>query len=114
MKDLKKMMGKDDEGGDMKKEAKLSVLKELRELASKMMGDDLKNGMDSMKKVTVASDSKEGLKRGLEKAEEMMDVGPEGQSEEAEMTDELEGEMSPEELDAEIARLQSLKSKMSR
>jgi hypothetical protein len=72
MKDLKKMMGEDSGPDDgMKKEAKLKVLKELRSMASGMMGDDIKSGM--AKKVTVASDTSAGLKAGLEKARGAVD-----------------------------------------
>ena len=69
MKDLmKKMLEKDSKKDDKSKEAKMSALKELHEMASKAMEDD----MDSMKKVTVASKDDEGLEAGLEKAKEML------------------------------------------
>ena len=116
MKDLKKLMGKDEEGDGMKKDAKLSVLKELRKMASDMMGDDVKGGM--MKKVTVAAPDKEGLKAGLEKAEDIIgDGGPQGESEMAEhdeMTDWSSDlmEYSPEEIDAKIEELKAAKEKM--
>jgi hypothetical protein len=48
--------------------AKLAALKGAHKVASDMMKDDL----SGLKKVTVASDSKSGLKEGLEKAEEML------------------------------------------
>ncbi len=107
---MKKMMGEKEEGSDMKKDAKLSVLKELRKMASDMMGDDLKGGM--MKKVTVASPTKEGLQHGLEKAEDMMDhnsdADMEEESEEGEPMDEEDlSNCSPEELKAKIAKLQA-------
>lgn len=113
---MMKMMGKKKEehgNPDMKKDAKLSVLKELRKMASDMMGDDVKGGM--MKKVTVAAPSEEGLKMGLEKAEDMVE-GEEPESEEGydEMTDWSSDLMkySPEEIDAKIAELQAAKEKM--
>lgn len=111
---MKKMMGKNDEdSSDMKKEAKLSVLKELRKMASDMMGDDVKGGM--MKKVTVASPSTEGLKEGLSKAEDMMESAPESDEMDAYEDDDMDMEnCSPEELDAKIAKLQELKAKMSK
>lgn len=112
---MMKMMGKKEEGegNDMKKNAKLSVLKELRKMASDMMGEDVKG----MKKVTVASPSPEGLKMGLEKAEEMVEGGSEAEEEDEgydEMTDWSEDLMkySPEEIDAKIAELQAAKAKM--
>jgi hypothetical protein len=68
---MMKMMGKkDDEEMGMKKNAKMEVLKELRKMASDMMAEDLKGGM---KKVTVAAKDEEGLKEGLEKAEDMLE-----------------------------------------
>lgn len=105
MKDFKKMMGKEDDNGDMKKDAKLSVLKHLREMASGMMGDDLKSGM---KKVTVASDSTEGLKEGLNKAEDVVEDMPEG------MDDEMysQEDMSLDEINAEMEHLMELKRKL--
>lgn len=48
----------------LEKEAKLGVIKELSRQAGSMLGDKI----HPMKKVTVASDSKEGLKAGLDKA----------------------------------------------
>lgn len=113
--DMKKMMGKEDMGpGDnMKKDAKLKALKELRTLMSSMMGDDVKNGM--MKKVTVAAPDKEGLEQGLLKAKHMVDEGP--MDEMADEADANEGEMqnedmSPDELDAKIAELMAKKKEM--
>jgi len=64
------------------KKAKMSMLEALKSEMSGMMGDDLKG----LKKITVASPDKEGLKEGLDKAEEMLD-----KSEDAE-----EGEVCPE------------------
>ena len=52
-----------------KMEAKKKMLKEL----SKMMRDDYYDEpMKGMKKVTVASDTEEGLEKGLSKAEEIL------------------------------------------
>lgn len=55
-----------------KRSAKLSQLKELSKEMKKMMGDGFAEGMKGMQKVTVASDSKEGLQKGLSKAQEIM------------------------------------------
>lgn len=72
MADMKKLMGGDPgPGDDMKKHAKLKVLKHLKDMASSMMSDDIKGGM--AKKVTVASDSTSGLKHGLDKAKSVVD-----------------------------------------
>lgn len=95
------------------KSAKMGVLKDLHGEMSKLIGDDLKG----MKKVTVASPSDEGLKMGLEKAEELMEGKEE--SEEAEESEEGEGEeseemeMTPEEIEKKIAKLEALKAKLA-
>jgi hypothetical protein len=49
-----------------KMDAKAAMAKEL----SDSLGADITEGIKGLKKVTVASDSEEGLKKGLEKAEE--------------------------------------------
>ena len=54
-----------------KRKAKMSALSNLSDEMSKMIGDDYAKGMGKMK-VTVASDSEEGLKEGLDKAQEIM------------------------------------------
>lgn len=106
------------------KKAKLTALKEAHGMAKKMMEDDLKG----LKKVTVASDSPEGLKAGLEKAEDIL----EGESEESceycegkgceecemedseESEDSEEPEMSEDELEAKIAELMKMKEKLKK
>jgi len=55
--------------GSNKKKGKMSALSELRDMASSMMGGD----MDELKKVTVAAKDKKGLKKGLEKAKQILD-----------------------------------------
>lgn len=60
--------GKKKEMSPAEKKAKLAALGEANGMASKMM----KDGLSGLKKVTVASDSKEGLKKGLDKAEELV------------------------------------------
>ena len=99
--------------------ASLGVLGELRKLAQ----DEMKGKMANLKKVTVASDSKEGLKKGLEKAEEVLESkcpecegeececeSEEYESEEAPEAEESE-ELSEEEIDAKIKELMALKAK---
>ncbi len=54
----------------MKKKARLEKLREMKTKLKKGMMD--KMDKDSLQKVTVMSDSKEGLKKGLSKAEEIM------------------------------------------
>ena len=68
---------------DMKADAKLKMLQELKKMASDMLGGDLKSKMDGMKKVTVASTDKEGLAKGLDKAKKMV-AGQDPATEEAE------------------------------
>lgn len=58
---------------DMEKKAKLQVLGDLASQADNAMSGKIK----SLKKVTVASDSEEGLKKGLEKAEEALPTADE-------------------------------------
>ena len=70
-------------GRDM--EAKAAMAKEL----SDMLGEDLTEGIKDAKKVTVASNSEEGLKKGLEKAEDILESKMEDESEDSE---EKEGE----------------------
>jgi len=118
---------------DEHKEAKKGLLKNL-------IGDMQGMMAGPMKKVTVASDSQEGLKHGLEKAkevigkpmelmggkeaeemcespsskEEMMPrdekQGDEEMSEEMAHSVSQESEMTPEEIDSEIQRLMEMKN----
>jgi ubiquinone biosynthesis protein UbiJ len=71
---------------DKHMEAKAAVAKEL----SDVLGGDLADDIKGLKKVTVASNSEEGLKKGLEKAEDIVGrkLGMEGDMEESE--DEME------------------------
>lgn len=73
---MKKMLDKKKGQGKMseaEKDAKMSVVNHMKDMASKMMGDHVKG----LKKVSVASNSGEGLKEGLHKAEEMLDANSE-------------------------------------
>lgn len=55
------------------KKAKLAAKKKMLKELKKMMRDDYYGPMEGdIKKVTVMSDSEEGLKEGLSKAEEIM------------------------------------------
>jgi hypothetical protein len=85
--DLKKMKHKESSMPDHEKMAKMTVLHHMKKVAEDMMKDHMGHGM---KKVSVMSDSPEGLQHGLEKAKEMMH----GQSPEGDpMSDEEPGEM---------------------
>jgi len=111
MKDLMKMLEKKKSGkGEMdesKMSAKMDVLKELRDLAAGQAGESVKKGMQE---VSVMAPDKEGLKEGLEMAEEVVEEGPEGmaemmaeapESEEMEMMDDEDMEDEDEDMDDE-------------
>ena len=66
MKMLASKKGKD--MPDVEKKAKLDVLQSLRGQAE----DAMKDKLGSMKKVSVMSDSNEGMEKGLDKAKDMM------------------------------------------
>lgn len=129
---LKALMkkGKKREMSDDERDAKLSVLKDLRDQAA----GDMSEKMRGLKKVTVAASDKEGLKKGLEKAEEIVEGSEafkqdpfrrqkdaeELMEDEPEMSPESEAkaeddesyeDCSPEELDAKIEKLKALKLK---
>ena len=75
---FKRMLEKKKPLSDVERDAKSGVLKDLRDYASGLM----KERLDGLKKVTVASDSEEGLKEGLEKAEEILETKEESSEEE--------------------------------
>jgi hypothetical protein len=86
--------------------AKMDVLEELMGLAEEGMGDKLRG----LKKVTVAAPDKEGLKEGLEKAENILESSEEMSDEDEEEAS--EEEKSPEdEIMALEAKLAELKAK---
>lgn len=58
---------------DVEKEAKMGVVDDMKKMAMDEMSNDLHRGL---KKVTVASGDKEGLKKGLDKAKELLDKAP--------------------------------------
>lgn len=105
---------------DLEKKAKLTPLKEANRIATDMLANKIKG----LKKVTVASDSEEGLKKGLKKAEDLLG---EHESEDEEMGESHEAKsegyedqqeesepMDEDEIDAEIERLMKLKEKLSK
>jgi len=107
---------------DMKRQAKMDVLKHIRKIASDAMKDDIKGV--GLKKVSVAADSTKGLEEGLEKAkellenpEEMMDMGQESEEsdemDQDEMDEAVEDSMeSEDDLEAQIKALQEKKAKL--
>lgn len=69
---MKKMLEKKKQKGsmsDVEKDAKMSVVKDMRDMASAMAGDKIRG----MKKVSVASPSGEGLKAGVSEAKKLLD-----------------------------------------
>lgn len=117
---------------DMEKKASMNVLNDFRGEAQKLMKDK----MNGLKKVTVASDSSLGLKKGLEKAEdllkgsdkwsseqanenfedredhpEMDDAEEYGHEMEEEMEDGEECDMSEDEINKKIMELMAMKKK---
>jgi hypothetical protein len=109
------------------KQAKLSLLKDLRSMAMKMIHDGSGDEPGHMEKVMVAAKDKAGLEKGLDKAKQIIgghdeamepasEEGDESPMEEAEeMGAEEAGhpdEESPEAIQAQIEALQAkLKSK---
>lgn len=72
---MKFMKKKDKEEGmsDNERDAKMTAVSAMRDMAAKMMGDKL----DSVKqKVTVGASDKAGLEAGLDKAKELVSAGP--------------------------------------
>jgi len=63
------MKKKEDKKMSSKATGKMSALKNLHKMVSDMMGGDLAG----MKKVSVMAKDKKGLKKGLDKAEEMLE-----------------------------------------
>lgn len=134
---MQMLMQKKEEGkmlSPMEMKAKMGVLDALDAMCSDEMGSKL----SPLKKVTVASDSPQGLESGLDKAksllgddhesddseethgdeladEDMDDMGDEDGHEEmladSSPEDEESDSMSPEEIDAQIAHLMALKNK---
>jgi ubiquinone biosynthesis protein UbiJ len=108
MEEFKKLLAKkkgEQQGKPMdehKMKAKADMAKEL----SDMLGSDLTNDMKSgMKKVTIASDSTQGLKEGLDKAEDIIDPSEESE-EESEDSSEEESEDSDEMMASDSSSMQ--------
>lgn len=100
---------------DVEKDAKMSVLHELKKLAT----DKMKDNLGGLKKVTVASPDKQGLSKGLEAAQAMMEGEEIGESDEEAVAEDLDlagdrspedmSEMSEEEIDAKLQELMEKK-----
>lgn len=114
---LMKLKKKGSEMSDVEKDAKMSVMKDLRDRAASSLGEKLKG----MKKVSVASDSEAGLKEGLDKAKEIMEgkedmdeeeMSPAGAEAEGSKADEVLAkceDMSSDEIEMMISKLEALK-----
>lgn len=94
----------------MEKSAKMDMLKRIKGEAAQEMGDNVKG----LKKVSVMSDSPEGLKEGLDTAEEMVEPMAEekGQHDMASMEQDLDKQLasySPEDIEMLIAHLMEIK-----
>lgn len=100
---MEKLLAKKRAGGDelddAEKNAKMHVINAMRDMASSAMGEKLQG----LKKVSVASDSDEGLAHGLDKAKEIL-----SHKEHEDMVDHAEGhgkaaddEFSGEEMDGD-------------
>lgn len=95
---LKKRKQKQGPVDDKKLKANANVMESL----SKMLGEDLTEGIKGAKKVTVSSNSNEGLKEGLNKAENIIEKkikkedSEDEMDEESEMEDESEDESENE------------------
>lgn len=95
---------------DSYKSAKMSVLKDLHKVMGNMMGDDVKG----LQKVTVAAPDSDGLKAGLEKAEDLLGDKDDKLEGEPEVESEMEETPSSlEEIEKKIAELEALKAKLA-
>jgi hypothetical protein len=103
------------EQGGPKKDSEMEAKARSAKSMSDILSEDLTEGIkDSKSKVTVASDSPEGLKKGLEKAEDMLESKMEDESEEMDSEDESEDKEDVEMKIAELEKeLKDLKSKRS-
>ncbi len=121
---LKKLMEKKMKSGkqlsDSEQEAKMSVLNQLKN----SMDDVMSEKANGLKKVSVMSDSEEGLKAGLDKAKDIVQNPELGEAREAlpivtpdsdELNSEDEDEdqhLSEEEIDEKLSKLMALKEKL--
>jgi len=80
---------------------KMEIIQQLMEMMSGEMGENLKG----LKKVTVAAPDKEGLEKGLEKAQEV--IGEESMEEGEECEEESEDSDEASKLKSQIAELKS-------
>ena len=92
----------------MEKEVKMDLTKEMGGVAK----DALRNQVKGLKKVTVASDSPEGLEEGLDKAKEIVESKEDESMEDESLEEpEMEESMDLSKIDEMIAKLEELKKK---
>ena len=102
--------------GPTEQKAKMGVLKELKDDMSSEMGGSLKDMM--AKKVSVMAGNKEDLKKGLDKAKELVGEIPNGEEEgqledmEAEESGEAGMEEAADDVESEIAKLEEKLKKL--
>lgn len=116
MRELMEQMRKGKKGmNDTEKEAKLGVLKFISDAAD----DAIAGKVKGLKKVTVASDSKEGLKKGLEMAEEKIGEKEEddieavdGEAVPMEESEDEEEMLDKDEIEKKLAKLLKMKEKL--
>jgi len=108
MSDLKDMLGKKPKNSDQDvKEAKLNALHGLKKMASGMAGGSLKGMMDKPKEVTVAAETPEDLKAGLDIAKDMVP--------ESDETDSMEGmEIDSDMTLAEVEKMEQQLAEMKK
>ena len=96
----------------MHKKAKIEAARALKMMAMQLMqecsADEGEGEMDGLKKVTVAAKDKEGLKEGLEKAEDLLE-GSEESEEESELAEAPEA--GEDEEASLMAKLEALRAK---
>lgn len=133
MKDVLNKLASADDRDDGSYDAKMQVLKELRDMAMSMMAGKMGEHSPGMKEVSVAAPDSEGLKKGIDMASSMLDKKGNGSAMDsaaqgvdaeheygrnepvgdADMMDGLEEEEdleSPEDIDAQIAALHAKKA----
>lgn len=110
------MFGKKKNDDGMEGDAKMKVLADLRSSMSDMMANKMKDGyskMGGLQKVSVMAPNKEGLEKGLDKAQDMVESPHMAEMSPENMDRGEKGPMSAEEIDHAISILQQLKEEMS-
>lgn len=92
----------------MECDAKMQVLKELRDMAIEMMGEKLPGRKEGLKEVTVAAPDRKGLEKGLEMASSLASESPDMEMAEGEEMGHDE-DMDLEEIEAQIRELEDLR-----